>query len=281
MVSNNRKAEENTGRIIFSRDIFNKDTSNKVIPDNELWYISKNAGIRGEVILPFITNENEHEFEIVGMETNNPNAIQDIKVVHYFYDDYAQGKYINFKVKVVKDEPFTLILTLKKGEEIIRIISDEMIAKHKEIKVCMRKESTNITALEDLLQKNLDDILKEELATSFQLNHIYYVYAEIGGYDVSKVQSDFGFLVNGNPVYAAMCQDNAMFTAYGLSQKMNESTIWNACSAPLTVMSLLAKQEVHISVQVEQSYYYFSELDFFMDAKEIFFSDCHKNISTD
>lgn len=275
LVSNNNKAEENRGRIIFSRDIDNKDISNKVIPDNELWYISKNAGIRGEVILPFITNDNEHEFEIIKMETDNPNAIQDIQVVKYFYDDYGQGKYINFMVKVVKDEPFTLTLILKKGEDTVHIMSDEMIAKHKNLEVIVREESVNIIEQETLFQKNLNDILKEEIATSFQSHHVYYVYVEIGGYDFSEVQSDLNFLLNGKPVYAGTYQDNDIFASYGLYYKKDEATTWNACSAPISAISLFVKQEVNISIQVEQSYYYFSELDFLMDAKEIFFSECH------
>lgn len=272
LVPNNIKAEEASSKFVFTRDIFNKDEADKVIPDNELWYISENAGIRGEVKLPFINNDNEREYKIIGMETSNPDAIQDIEVVDYFYDD-SLGKYVNFKVKAVKDEAFTLTLILKKGEETIRVTSEEMIAKHKDLEVFVRRESTDITESEDLFEKNLDEILTEEVATSFQLNHVYYVYAEIGGYDFSKVQCDFAYFVNGKPVYAGMRQDNDIFTSYGLYYDPEEQMTRNAWSAPLSVISVLAKQETQLSIQVGQSYYNFPELDYLMDAQEIYFSD--------
>lgn len=276
LVPKSIEAKENTGEFVFTKEVYDTRKEHKVIPNNELWYLSEKAEIQGSITLPFMNDENVQEYEIVGITTNKPNVIQNLQVETEFMDDYStSGKYVNFSAYAVEEEAFTLTLTLKKGEEVIQITSDEKIAKHKELELFVRRESTDITEPEDLFDKDVDSILKEDIADSFQLHHVYYVYAKIGGYDYSEVQSNLDYYVNGKPVYAGMRQDNDIFASYGLYY--NSKDMRAGWHMPITAISVLAKQEAMLSIQVGKTYEYSSELDFRKEPKDIFFSN-HKEM---
>lgn len=275
LVPKSIEAKERTGNFVFTKEVYNTREEHKVIPDNELWYLGEKAEIRGLISLPFITDENVQEYEIVDITTDNPKLIQNLQVEHTFYDDLPSGKYLSFSGVALEDGSFTLTLTLKKGEEVVPITSNETIVKHKELELFVRRESTDITEVEDLFAKDVDSILKEDIADSFQLNHVYYVYAKIGGHDYSEVQGFLDYYVNGKPVYAGMRQDNDIFASYGLYY--HSPDMRSGWSIPISAISVLAKQEAMLSIQVGRSYEYSPELDFINEPKDIFFSN-HKEM---
>lgn len=231
------QANEKKGVFEFFSTTWDHTEDDSIIPSDESWYLFEHADVRGHVSLPFISNEEMKEYEVVGIETDRPDVFETLQVDDQLFPIGGNGPSVGFYGTTVKDEYFTITITIKKGDETLSFTSQPHIYKQKsmDLHICAGPET--LTSMEELFA------LPE--ASEFKLDQMYYIYATIDGYNQNLVETNYNVFVNDQELrYTDVYKsDEAMF--YGFNDYI---FMRSAAGRTATMVAFKAYKDTEIDV---------------------------------
>lgn len=233
--------ESKNAEFTFQSGVWNTTEEGTAIPETESWHLNEKAELQGIITFPFINEENIDEYEIVDIQTSNPDILKNLRIGTLALSGFGEGETIFFG-DILKEEYFTLTVSIQKGNnERYTFSSPAHIykQKHVDLHICAGPE----------IVTSMDDVFKQEDATELKLNQMYYIYPTIEGFNQNEVKSTYDFSINGQEMYydQIYTTDTAMY--YGF----NDYEFLRSAVAP-TIGVVAFKANKETAIDVEASY---------------------------